>query len=67
MKDSILFPFSAVFFGAVLGIAACLPIQAVQNVSAARRCEQKTSHQLVSVRNFWGDSLHCVHRDFFYQ
>ena len=50
-------------FGAVLGIATCLPIQAVQNVSATRSCKQQTqTHKLVEVRSFWGESKHCVDR-----
>lgn len=63
MNDNILLPYAAIMFGAVLGIAACLPIQAVQNVSATVQCKRETqTHKLVSVRNFWGDSKHCVQR-----
>ncbi len=63
MKDSLAIPLSAVVFGVVLGIAGTLPLQAVQNVSATRHCQQQQqTHKLVSVRGFWGDSLHCVDR-----
>ena len=63
MTDSILYPFSAIFFGAVLGVAACLPLQAAMNVQQTRHCNANTeTHKLIDGRNFWGDTKHCIDR-----
>jgi len=63
MKDSILYPYSAIFFGIVLGIAAGVPVQATLNGYESTQCKAKTyTHQLVSARGFWGESKHCIDR-----
>ena len=63
MFNSIAAPFSAIFFGVVLGIAAGLPIQASMNEYAGRKCQAfKSTHQLVSTRGFWGETKHCIDR-----
>ena len=63
MLNSIAAPFSAIFFGVVLGIAGGLPIQATLNGYEATQCKAKTyTHQLVSARGFWGEAKHCIDR-----
>ena len=63
MTETAYSPFYAVLLGTVLGVAALLPFQAVQNVTATKQCQQKAeTHRLVALDGFWGESRHCVDR-----
>ena len=55
-------PLSAVFFGAVLGFSACVPLQAATNHFAKQECKDLPTHQLVTTRAFFGTSTNCVDR-----
>ena len=62
MKDSILYPYSAIFFGVVLAVMGGLPITAAMNVHAKGQCQDNAQSKLIHVTGFWGDIYHCVDR-----
>ena len=53
----------AIFFGITVGFISLIPLQAATNHASRQRCADLTdTHQLVHVRAFAGDSVHCVDR-----
>lgn len=54
-------PLSAILFGATLGFASLIPLQAATNHIAQTKCaDQTTTHTLVHTRAFAGDAYYCV-------
>ena len=52
---------SAIFFGATLGVASLIPLQAATNHFARNYCaDQPLTHKLVNVGGVVGDSYFCV-------
>ena len=52
---------SAIFFGATIGFASLIPLQAATNQVARNHCADKSdTHKLIHVRAFAGDAYHCV-------
>jgi hypothetical protein len=54
-------PFGAILFGITIGFTSLIPLTALNNDIAYRKCQSQTStHTLVSVRGFSGTTKYCV-------
>ena len=53
-------PFTAVFFGVMIGSLVCVGGNALSNAMAVKQCNQDPSKRLVSYKNFTGISKYCL-------
>jgi hypothetical protein len=54
--------FPALAIGCLIGFSACAPLNAAINGFERSRCTDSNTHQLVSVRGFFGTETRCVDR-----
>ena len=55
-------PFTAIILGVITGTLVCVGGTKLFNARAVKQCKEDPSKQLVSYRNFMGESKYCMSR-----